>query len=254
MGVIISAAGINAETTAKEFALTVRNGVQALHFTNTSMEKACHNYAPGGVGNGTAVGVPISVNPDYIRFNSKTDAAFSGVKTAVLETTQATYVVAARAPNAYAGTPDNPTVFGARLGRLVSDPNITREGTALYFHSSSGLLLRSGYDSALNYSISTLARASAPFSNWFIAVCTIAADRPSLRNVTNGTTGSVPTVANRTPSNNNIHIGMTPNPDSRGGVIDIAAFVAYNRVLSNTEIDSTVADIRKYLSLKGITA
>lgn len=254
MGVIISASGINAEATAKEFALSVRSGVQCLHFTNTSIEKACHNYAPGGVGDGSVVGVPISVNSNYIRFNNKTDAALSGIKTAAVETTLGTYIVAARAPNAFSSTPDNPTIFGARLGRLVSDPSINREGTAMYFHTSSGLLMRSGYNTALNYSLSGIARSDGAFSDWFIAVGIVAADRPTLRNVTNNKTGTTAPAANRTPSSNNIHIGMTPNPDSGGGVIDVAAFLAYNRVLSSAEIDSAVADMRKYLALKGITA
>lgn len=250
MGAVIIVKDIDGETDAIEYLSPVTRGLQGIHFVNTSGNKAARNYAFGKA-SGSFVGPILEATPDAMRLRHLS----TYVETGVNESAKMTVFSVIRRPNpevgnAYfwgnyqspnAGSVGPATLFGA--GLYSGTP------TAIYLHAARW----NTNTSAMTNGQCTLALSG---SDWQLIVALIDTDglgRNELRNRTANT-------RNASNSAAGVHriIGSAPLRigSARSAVYGdsyVAYWQAHNVILTNSEIDAVVADIRTNMLRHGIT-
>ncbi|AJQ47965.1 MULTISPECIES: hypothetical protein [Pseudomonas] len=245
-GVRLVAKGIDAEQFASEYSAPVRRGLEAIHFLNTTPAKAAKNYAPGkDKEQGKIVGAPVA-SSGFLSCKGTVDC----IETAVAETENMTIFVAARTAVDGSVAADRPMFFGNYQGFNI-DGGVAW-GVSLYLSGLNRITGTAGFgvDAADNTNIvSGVTRTVA--SKWGLYMLQVSAAGTTIRDFTTGLSQTIaPAGRPRRLALGKVRIGS--GQTGLLGACDVAIFQAHNVVLTEAEIQATVADHRAYLARRGI--
>ncbi len=244
MGVSIKAKDVDAESYAVEYSAPVRRGLQGIHFLNQSAEKAAHNYAPGKT-SGTVAGTPVAA-AGYLTCTNMANY----IQTDVAEADLMTIFVAARA--ATDGT-DSATraMFTGTFRGVASDGGIA-QGVGVYVSAVNrvGSFAGFGADAAGDTLVNALITVTPTV--WGLYMLQVSAGSVVVRDFTRNLTTTSNSAAPRRKSTNKLRIGSGYTYGG-AGQCDVGVWQAHDVVLTETEIQATVADLRAYMLRKGIT-
>jgi hypothetical protein len=245
MGVQVVAKGVNAEDYAVEYAAPIRRGLEGIFFTNTSLEKCAHNYAPGKK-SGSVVGAP-SVNGQYMSGRSSVNY----VQTDIVETEEMTFFIIARALNLPSGNPIPAADQVILLGNYLAGP---WSGVVMWCGTSTSLSTNAGYgvDEASNANLGAGVTPNDD-TKWGLYCGRVKTSGPDTKNFTNGLTfARVATDPRRVSTGRPLRIG-SGYQSNQTGTWDMAAAMIYNVALNDAERDVVVQDLRAYAARRGIT-
>jgi hypothetical protein len=245
MGVRVIAKGVDAEQYATEYAAPIRRGLEAIFFLNTSLEKSARNYVAGKP-QGSIVGSPVA-NPNYLA----TKGRVNYVQTQLAETADMTIFVLARTSADGSVIAERPMLFG-NYQTLNADGGAAF-GVCMYLTSPTRFNAGAGFgaDAAANeLRLAGLTKADIA-NKWNLYGMVVSSAGLTLRDFTTNQTSTAPGVAlPRRLASGKIRIGS--GVTAFDGSADMAVFQAHSVALTETEIQTTVADLRAYAARRGI--
>jgi hypothetical protein len=245
MGTKITARGVDAELTATEYAAPVRDGLLAWHFMSDNVAKSAKNYAPDQP-DAVIVGAPTMISGNGgVQFKSSTDY----LQTLFVEPTAATYFTVCRTLDTLADIAHRPYFFGADGGAPLDGSGGATFGTAFRVFAANALSAGFGRGTSVADDVAgTCTLTGITNTNWALIVHKVPGGS-GVNTMINKTTGasddSNDAPAPRFPSAHTLRVGSGYNA-AYLGTSEIAEWVAYERLLPDTEIDEVVADIRAY--------
>jgi hypothetical protein len=245
MGVRLIAKDVDAEAFATEYSAPVRRGLEGIHFLNTSVQKAAHNYAPGKK-SGSVVGVPVATAD---RLSSV--GLVSYIQSEVVEADYMTFFCIARSGDSNSSAATRPGFFGTSRG-VAADGGVA-DGVVMFFSATGFMALNAGFGNTEADKVSPRASlTSANAANWALYVCQVTPTGVNFRDVTNNRAQTTPATVGlpRRKSLNKFRLGSTFNDFA--GSCDLAVWQAHSVVLAEDEITTTIADLRAYALRKGI--
>lgn len=250
MGTQFIARNVDAEAYATEYAAPVRRGLESWHFLNTSATKAARNYAPGKQ-SGSIIGTPVEF-ASHIQFKGLENF----IQTNTSETANQTFFSVVKSTDSLVDDATRPMYFGTFKSQLPNgNPADTTFGCALYAATSTGITATAGRgNTTLDDTAAGVTLSGQNPASWSLVVSTAHSNLSpaTVKNVTSGVTtvGTTPTLP-RLVSDGKYRIGS--GFLQFGGTCDMAFWGAYSVVLTASEIDAVVADIRAYMLRRGIT-
>lgn len=246
MGVRLVAKGVDAEQFASEYSAPVRRGLEAIHFLNVSVAKAAKNYAPGK-SQGVVIGAPVA-SAAYLSCNGTVNC----IETSVPETDNLTIFVVARTAADGSVVAERPMFFGNYQGLHVDGG--AAYGMSLYLSAHNRMSGTAGFGASVADNANVQAGITKPAvaNLWALYMVQVSASGTTTRDFTAGmvqTTG--PAGKPRRLATGKIRIGS--GQSNLLGACDVAVFQAHSVVLTEAEIGITVADIRAYMSRRGVT-
>ena len=243
MGTEIIAKGVFAESFATEYAPVVGRGLQAIHFLNSSITKAAHNYARGGV-DAQIAGTPAEA-ANRIGFKSLSNYLQSSVP----ESEEMTIFAVIRSGDTLEDAAHSPVVCGSRQNNIG--------GAQMFFQPAAGnfqfladFWTDAAHTSALPRNVSLINVTEIDLSNWSLLVAQARVDRVSIANMTTGASreSSIQSFGRRVPDST-FRIGSAwPTTTAYAGSVEMAFIQMHSAALSPTEISETATDIRRYLA------
>ena len=250
---IFVARDVDVESTATEFMLPVMDGVDAIHFCNTSAEKAAHNYAPGKP-NATIKGVPVA-NANYIRFKGNVNY----LETRTQESAAQTVYCVSRAIGDLSGSDTQSMAVSTFTRPAVVGGGSTFGVSLLYTNPGSGPIMQAiGSRGTLvaNHITGSVGLAIPAPGDWRLGAALIK-DAVTKNEVYNLTTGekAISSAANtaRLPTSGFFRIGSSYATSSYLGEIDIACVVIASIAHTEAQMKLNAEAIRAYLAPRGIT-
>ena len=237
----------NAEATSRKMLLPVSQGLKAIHLLNGSVEKAARNFALGGP-DGAVIGNPV-VGAGFVTFQGLA----SYIQTQIEETTEATIFCAARSLDTFADDAHRPMLYGTFQSPAAAGGGNTF-GISAAMLSSVQINGYAARGTSTSDDTSTPAAISAGnTASWALYSQAVPNISPTvLRDHTNNLIDVDESSVARFRSTGKFRIGS--GFTQFGGSCQLALWVYYDRVLSTTERDDTVAKLRQYLSTyQGIT-
>lgn len=247
MGTKIVAKDVIAEGFSIEYSAAVSRGLEAIHFLNTSPQKAARNYAPGKPSGGV-VGNPVAYS-DRLACKGLTDY----IQTALSESDSMTFFCIARSSEDNSSDAKRPGFFGNYSTSGLGVDGAAADGTVMYFRTVGNMAAAAGYGNTAadkTFPLATLSAADA--AKWSLYVVQISTAGITFRDITNNRsstqngTGGLP----RRRSLTKFQLGS--NPSRFGGTCDVAVWQAHSVSLTEDEIATTIADLRGYALRKGI--
>lgn len=238
-------AASSAEAFAVKYLPPVLDGLEAWHFLNTSMEKAARNYAPGKP-NALVVGSP-SVQPNFVRFKSLANYLQTDLPEQAFETT----IIVARSLDSLANDATRPMFCGTFRSLAVSSSTRLSFGTSLYVAGPGNVTGAAARANGDNFTSGGASITNAAVSDWSMYVLTVGASQTVVRDVTRGSSVTSTSTQARDVSAGTHRIGS--GYLQYAGEADMAYYGRYSRLLSALEIDATIANVRRYLSGRGIS-
>lgn len=255
MGTSIRAKGINAEAFATEFAAKVRRGLRGIYFTNESLTKARHNYAPANI-NPEAVNYGADPTPstNYTTFYSGAlnPQGSASLDTRIPETVEQTVFLVQRAKDSNLW-PDTPTMDAKYRTMSLSSWGVTEpgQGAALYYTSKTRISFVGGISDGPTSTSYTIGVAANPVE-WQLISARIKEGQITIKNHTQNVSASATNVNPRRLSGRTMLLGGVYSV-SYGGIVDIAVAQIHDVFLTDAEESATVASIRAYCLRRGIT-
>jgi hypothetical protein len=245
MGVRLIAKDVDAEAFATEYSAPVRRGLEGIHFLNTSIQKAAHNYAPGKK-SGSVVGVPVAL-ADRLT----TVGLVSYVQSEVAESDSMTFFCIARSGDANTSGGTRPGFFGTYTG-LGADGGAA-DGIAMFFSGPGAIAVNGGYgNTAADKVFPRASLSSADAAKWALYVVIVGPTGITFRDITNNRAATQTATSGlpRRRTLNKLRLGSLFQ--DFGGTCDLAVWQAHSVVLTEDEISTTIADLRAYALRKGI--
>jgi len=244
MGVRLIAKGVDAEQYATEYAAPVRRGLEGIFFLNTTLAKAARNYASGKP-QGSIVGAPV---PSSLALAVKSRVNF--VQTQISEVAEMTFFIVCRTAADGSVTADRPMFFSNYQGvNLDGGPSF---GLAFYLTSPTRLSGGASYGSDAATNELKLAGITKPSvaNSWALFSLSVGPTGVTLRDHTVGNSATISASTPRRTATAKIRIGS--GVSAFDGAADVAVFQAHSVALTDTEITSTVLDIRAYMARRGL--
>lgn len=244
MGVRFVAKGVNGEPTAREYAAPVRRGLEAIHFLNESLAKCERNFAPDKV-KGTQVGDPV---PQAAFLSCK--GTVNCIETSMSESESMTMFVIARTAADGSVVAERPMFIGNYQGKHVDGGNAF--GVSIYLSALNRITGTAGFgaDAAANENKLAGITKAAVANLWGLYMFQVSPVAVTLRdftaNLTQVTSASTP----RRMATGKIRVGS--GQSNLLGSCDIALFQGHSVLLTEQEIQATVADLRAYALRRGI--
>ena len=246
MGVRLIAKGVNAEDFATEYAAPVRRGLEGVFFLNTSLSKAARNFAASKP-QGSVVGGPV---PSALALAVKSRVNY--IQTQISEVAEMTFFMACRTAADGSVSADRPMFFSNFQGQAADGG--AAYGLSFFLTTGSRLSFGGGYgaDAASNDQKLAGFTKTGVANAWVLYSASIGPSGVTLRDHTAGLTNTLSSggLARRVATAKlRIGSGIT----SFDGSADIAVFQAHSVALNDAEIATTVADIRAYMSRRGVS-
>lgn len=244
MGVSIKAKDVDAESYAVEYSAPVRRGLQGIHFLNQSVEKAAHNYAPGKT-SGTVAGAPVP-SAGYLTCTNMANY----IQTDVVESDLMTIFVAARA--ATDGT-DSATraMFTSTFRGVAADGGVA-QGVGVYVSAANSINGFAGFGADAAGDTRESAVITDTPTAWGLYMVQVSAGAVSVRDFTRNLTATENSAAGRRKTTSKLRIG-SGYTYAGSGQCNVGVWQAHDVVLTESEIQTTVADLRAYMLRKGVT-
>lgn len=238
--------GANFARAGLGFIAPVADGLVAWFMTGGA--NALKNYAPGGA-DATIVGAP-DIQPGFVSLKGATNF----LQTSVPETAAMTLIAVARTSDTFVDGAHQPVFAGnyvsTGVGGLMIYGNPATGGAA---PPASRLTGMSVYDNNGSTVLLQPFVAAADATAWRALSMEVSnTTDPVTRDLTNGLIGTTPRLYPRKIANETFRIGSARGA-SYQGVCDVAAFVAYNRVLTADERGRVYARLKSTLAKRGIT-
>lgn len=253
MGTRITAKGVYAEDYALEYSPPVRRGLEAWHFLNTSAAKGARNYAPGKP-QARIVGTP-GENAAFLQFKGERDF----IQTEVAESAGHTFFFVARSSDTLADIDTRPMFYGTYRSPAADGSGETF-GVGAWVHAP-GQINQSGTRGNSNADDTSWGAAltNNDVATWalYVGIVDPGMQPHRLMNKTKGTQAAtvVPTMP-RFLSTGRYRIGSGyggTGYTAYKGTCEMALWACYSQVLTGTEIDAVVANVRAYMARRGIT-
>lgn len=244
-GVRLVAKGIDAEQFASEYSAPVRRGLEAIHFMNTTVAKAAKNYAPGK-DQGLIIGAPEPAS-GYLSCKGTVNC----IETSVSESENMTLFVVARTAADGSIAADRPMFLGNYQGTNADGGPAW--GVSLYLSALNRVTGTGGFgvDAADNTNVLAGVTKPAVANKWGLYMVQVSAAGITTRDFTSGLVQSTsPSGRPRRFSSGKVRVGS--GQTNLLGACDVAVFQAHSVVLNETEILATAADLRAYVSRRGI--
>lgn len=244
MGVRLVAKGVDAESVATEYAAPVRRGLEAVHFLNTSLTKAGRNFAPGK-GQSKVVGAPV---PQAAYLSCK--GTVNLIETAMAESESMTMFVIARTAADGSVAADRPMFLGNYQGQAGDGG--AAYGVSIYLSALNRITATAGYGSDAGTNTNVLAGVTKPAvaNLWGLYMIQVTPTAVVMRDLTSGLTQTTSASLPRRLATGKIRIGS--GQTNLLGACDVAVFQGHSVALTETEIQTTVADLRAYAARRGI--
>lgn len=247
MGTTI-ATDISGESFLGAFDSPVRRGLQAIHFTNETLDKCKVNFAPGKRDiSGAIFGTP-TVFPGYLRCTGLKHFLQTGVR----ETRDGTLLVIFRnaVDDAAVANRTMPAGTYRGVGLLPG-----ASGIGLYAGGQvsrvNGLAVHAPNDGATATLLAATVQA-IPLTNWQCIVQTFSDAVHTCQNMTAPYSAQQTPASVRRVTQDQIRIGSPYT--SYTGVCDVASFQYHDVVLDPSEIELIYAAHKAYVSGKGVSA
>lgn len=243
MGTIIRAVGVHAEDHATEYLSPVNRGIQGIFFLNTSLEKACHNYAPGKP-NGSIVGTP---PVDGTHLSAKSQANF--VQTEVAESDELTIFCIGRTSDAGTNPANRPAFYGTYRNLSAAAP-VQNPGVSVWRDNAS-MRANAAYSDDPGAPVQRqVILSSSDFSSWSLYVHRVSASGVYFADMTKALSGTVAAIGARQRSVGKFRIGGVYYEFL--GSCDVAVWQAHSVALTDQEIGEVVQNLRTYGASRGI--
>lgn len=245
MGVRLIAKDVDAEAFATEYSAPVRRGLEGIHFLNTSIQKAAHNYAPGKK-SGVVVGAPVALADRLTAVG-----LVNYIQSEVTESDSMTLFCIARSGDANDSGGTRPGFFGTYTGLGVDGG--AADGIAMFFSGPGTISVNVGYGkTAADKVFPRASLSSADAAKWALYVVIVGPTGITFRDITNNraTTQTATSDLPRRRTLNKIRLGSLFT--GFGGTCDLAVWQAHSVILAEDEISTTIADLRAYALRKGI--
>ena len=244
MGVRVIAKGVNAEDFATEYAAPVRRGLEGIFFLNTSLNKAARNFAASKP-QGAVVGSPV---PSLLALAVKSRVNY--IQTQISEVAEMTFFMVCRTAADGSVAADRPMFFSNYQG--VNADGGASFGLAFYLTSPTRLSGGASYgaDAASNeLKLAGITKASVA-NSWGLFSLSVGLTGVTLRDHTVGNSATISASTPRRTATAKIRIGS--GVSAFDGSSEIAVFQAHSVALNDSEIATTVADLRAYMSRRGV--
>lgn len=244
MGVRLVAKGVDAESFATEYAAPVRRGLEAIHFLNTNLVKAARNYAPGKE-QGRVIGAPV---PQTAYLSCK--GTVNCIESAMSETEAMTVFVVARTATDGSIVAERPMFMGNYQGLNVDGG--AAWGSSIYLSDLNRITATAGFgaDAASNVNSRAGVTKTAVANQWALYMLQVSSAGVTIRDFTSNLTQNTGASIPRRLATGKIRIGS--GQSNLLGSCDVALFQGHSLLLTEAEIQTTVADLRAYMLRKGV--
>ncbi|HGM5587122.1 TPA: hypothetical protein ACKP2Y_003487 [Pseudomonas putida] len=244
MGTRIVAKDVDAEAFATEYAAPIRRGLEAIHFLNGSLVKAARNYAPGKA-QGKVVGAPV---PQAAYLSCK--GTVNCIETAMSEAEAMTLFIVARTPADGTVSAERPMFLGNYQG-LAADGGAAW-GVSIFVNSENRVTATGGFGADAASNTNVLAGVTKPqlANKWGLYMLQVSSAGVTMRDFTSNLIQTTNASTPRRLSTGKIRVGS--GQTNLLGLCDVAVFQGHSALLTDAEIQTTVADIRAYVLRKGV--